>query len=636
MALKNEKKLKLCLLLAAVIALAVFLFLMLYNYDNKYTHRGPQPVDGILMLDEESLERYPLMFLVNGWEYYGGRLLTPDEYESESLTPDQIIYIGQYGGFEAGDINASPHGSATYRLNIIIPDSNGEYTLELPEIFSAYIAYINGREVMHLGDTDPGSYRPETGNRTISIEASGNIEIIIAVSDFSYLYSGMTYPPVFGTPEAVSSLLGNRLALRSIVCAVALTIALLSALIGIIYRKKPLLWQFSLLCISFVGYVSYPVIQTLWNGFQPFYAIENFSFCAMLLITMWIQYRIFGEKNKWCRYFICFGIACCATSLILPLLLPSGSLTVMYVYSYLISVYEWVTAAFITFTAIRAMIRSSSSSVVLLCGIMFFNCALVMDRLLPLFEPIYTGWFIEIASFVLVLSVGIVIGQDVAGKLAENAVLTEKADNMEKFSEIQQSYFSELKQEMGETKEMQHDMRHHFAVIDTMLKKKQLEELTKYITGFSDISLSNETKTYSDNNIINILAHHYSELSKQNRIHFEMRCEIVGEIHVSDTDLCTVLSNLMENAMEACLRILTGRRFIRLAITDLGDDLIINVENTTTDSVKEKGDSFISDKGSEREGYGLRSIRTITKKYDGTVKFSWDKEKRRFTSLVIL
>jgi len=346
---------------------------------------------------------------------------------------------------------------------------------------------------------------------------------------------------------------------------------------------------------------------------------------------------IFGKKNRWCRYFIWFGIVCCIISLILPFILQSGSLLIMYGYSYLISVYEWVVAAFITFTAVMAIYRGAiSSGMILLCGILFFNCALVMDRLFPLFEPIYTGWFIEIASFILVISVGIVIGQDVAGKLAENAVLTEKADSMEKFSEIQQSYFSELQQEMGEAKEKQHDIRHHFTVIDTMLKKKQLEELTEYIAGFSDISLSNETETYSDNNIINILIHHYSELSKQNRIRFEVRCEIFGKINVSDTDLCTVLSNLMENAMEACLRILTGRRFISLAMTMLGDDIMINVERRTTDNVTEKGDSFISDKGPGREGYGLRSIRTITKKYDGTVKFSWDKEKRLFTSLVIM
>lgn len=633
---QHDKTLRSILLLGAVCALAVFVFLAAYSFDNKYTAKQPQASEGVLTLDATALYEYPALFLVNGWEYYGGELLTPADFTANRPAPDRYIYIGQYGGFEEGDKNAPPHGSATYRLTVNIPADEREYMLELPEIFSAYTAYINGKEIMRMGEPDPASYWPETGNRTATFHAGGKVEIIIAASDFSHLYSGMTYPPAFGEPEAVSGILSTRLVIRAVVCAAALTIALLSMLTGLLSRSGKLALWYSLLCLCFVGYVSYPILHTFFSGYQPFYAIENLSFCAMLLLTIWIQYKAYGQKDRWSRYFLWFGVFCCAASMLLPLLAPTGSLIVLYGYSYLISAYQWITAGLLTFTAIRAIIKKTVPGLALLCGILVFDCALIMDRLLPLYEPIRTGWFVEIASFALVIAVGVVIGQDVAAKLRENAVLTERANSMERLSEMQQGYFTVLKQEMDETKAMRHDIRHHFTVMEGFLKNKRYDELSVYVSTYSDTAFTDEPELYSENNIINILVHHYNALSEQNRIRFDARCELFAPIRVSDADLCGVLSNLLENAVEACLRIKTGRRTICLGFTNMGDDLIIRVDNSTDGNVKQRGDSFPSLKGEEREGYGLASVRAIARRYDGTVTFKWDKEKRLFTSIVVL
>jgi len=634
---QKEKGLKLNILMVVTCALAAFSFILAYSFDNKYTAPGPQAVYGVLTLDEHTLADFPRMFLINAWEYYSGRLLTPEDFRAESPpVPDQHIYIGQYGGFEAGELSASPHGSATYRLIIVIPDEQRTYMLNIPEIFTAYKAYVNGTMYMQMGDPDPERFFPETGERAISFKAGGIIEIIISASDFAHTYSGMTFPPVFGMPQAVSSLQSARLTLRSTVCAVALTVAMLSALIGPLSRSGSLTWLYSLLCICFVGYVCYPITKTFISGFQPFYAIENLAFCAMLLITMWIQNIVCGEHNKWSRYFMYFGAVCCAAAIVLPLLVRSGSIVIMYGYSYLITAYEWIAAAFITFTAIRAVIKNIVKSAAMLCGILIFDCALIMDRLLPLYEPIITGWFIETASFALVLAVGVVISRELAGKLKENVILTERKNSMELLSGMQQGYYAVLRQEMEETKAIRHDMRHHFTVIDGMLKNKQVEEAVDYISRYGSASLAYEPEMYCDHNIINILAHHYTVLSEQNRIRFDFRCELTNDVRVSDADLCGLLSNLLENAVEACSRIQTGRRFIRLGISEMGSDLIISLDNSTDGGVKETHDAFLSSKAEAREGYGLKSIRTIAERYSGTTKFSWDKENRAFSSIVIL
>ena len=114
------------LLCGALIALATCFFQ--YRYDNKYHFPGIQGEQGILDLRSD---RQPLSVLTYGWEIYPQKLIAPGEFNGQK---PHFIYLGQYGGFEAGDKNGNPHGCATYRLTILLPPEVNEYALELPEI----------------------------------------------------------------------------------------------------------------------------------------------------------------------------------------------------------------------------------------------------------------------------------------------------------------------------------------------------------------------------------------------------------------------------------------------------------------------------------------------------------------------
>jgi len=81
---------------------------------------------------------------------------------------------------------------------------------------------------------------------------------------------------------------------------------------------------------------------------------------------------------------------------------------------------------------------------------------------------------------------------------------------------------------------------------------------------------------------------------------------------------------------------MAGRRAIRLGFMNLGGDLIIRLENSTDGKVKQNNDAFLSSKGEGRAGYGLMSVRSVTSRYEGSVTFTWDRENRLFTSVVIL
>ena len=295
---------------------------------------------------------------------------------------------------------------------------------------------MNGVLVLTMGDPDPENYRPETGIRTVTIEAGGNIEILLAVSDYSHLYSGMVYPAAFGEPRAVSALLNARLFFRTALCAAALTVGLLAVMIGFAGRNKTPIMLYGLLCLLFIGYAGYPITQTFFSGFQLKYAIENVSFCAMLCVVMLLARRVCGIKKAYSGSFLAFGGLMCLFAASSSFLWQTGSLRIMMAYSTLVSVFEWSTAGFLTLSAVWGVWNNSVNTRPLLYGILVFDTALIADRLLPLFEPIATGWFIELASFIMIAALGITVGQEVAAQYRNAAILTERTGHMERLFEM--------------------------------------------------------------------------------------------------------------------------------------------------------------------------------------------------------
>ena len=118
-------------------------FFLMYRMNNEYTARGEQPIQGILCLDEEKAAG-KLHYLAREWQYFPGKLLTPDMLKENTGYYSRYISIGEYGGMELGDKNASSYGCGTYRMILILPKKEQTWALSLKKVFSAYRIYING------------------------------------------------------------------------------------------------------------------------------------------------------------------------------------------------------------------------------------------------------------------------------------------------------------------------------------------------------------------------------------------------------------------------------------------------------------------------------------------------------------
>ena len=632
--------------MAGVILFSVTLFSLCYFFDNKYTADSLQAKDGLLDLSGNALTSNRANFLIQGWEIYRGRLLTPEDFTN--ILPDEIVYIGQYGGFE-GATKENPHGCATYRLDIDLPPDPAVYTLELPEIYSAYRLYINGVLAEQFGNpvdtSDIEQYRSQTGNATVSFIARNRVQIILAVSDYSHIYSGMVYPPAFGITSAVTAMLQTRLTIRAAVCAVSLALGLFFLSVGFFMRKNRNMLLFGAICICFVGYTCYPVVKTIFRGGLAWYGFENLCFCLMLLLVMILLRMVSGRKNRGTKLFVVFGFFVCVCS-ILQAAIPSGNLFILAYYSLLIGIYKWVVAGFLTLTAVRSagkekagrqdyLLTTTEYSMTILSGILVFDCGLVMDRLFPLFEPIRFGWFLEIGGFAIVLTLGIVMGQEVLRQYRDKLALENKVTGIESIIEMQRAYYPLLIERIEEARRARHDLRHHLGMAQKLLMAGEKEELKQYLDRYAMEVFNLPALSFCENHVADVILRHFDVLAKKNSIDFIVDAQLPEGLFVEDADLCNLISNLLENALEACIYVSDEKR-ISFAIKRIKDNVVILVENSFDGYVRTKGGKYLSRKKTNREGIGLVSIKEIAEKYGGNALFEPDSEKKTFHSEVIM
>jgi hypothetical protein len=620
------------LVLAAACLLAVLCCLAAYEWDNKYTAAEPRGNAGVLVLTEQDLASHPVVPLVSGWEYYADKLLAPGDVVG--ATPDATVFIGEYGGFDAGGRSASPHGSATYRLVIELPEHRAQYLLELPEIFSAYRAWVNSELVAEMGDPYPQTYRPETKTRTVQFDAASKVELLIAVSDWSHLYSGMTYPPLFGTPEAVFAVASARLVVRAVIDAFALAIGALALLVGILSRRASLATRYGLLCVFFTGTTAYPLVKELAGSFYPLYLIENLSFNAMLLVAVLLQGAILRTRGRWERGFAGFGGLVLAASVALPFALQSHDLWVVAGYSALATAYQWVTAAFLTVGAVVALWGGRASALALAVGMIAFDTTLVMDRLLPWHEPLITGWFYELGSFALVGCIGVVVARDLAASYRENLVLAERMDSLTRLTRLQEQNYHLMEARITEAKAARHDLRHHLIAISRLLDGGHLDKLAAYVRNIA--APDPQPIEYSRNQVVNVLLGHFGALAEQSGVSLRLSLNVEPSLGLPDPDLATVVSNLLENALEACSRTPAGERWINVTMTQKPSLLAISLENSAHAAPPTREGGFGSSKAPGRKGYGLDSIRLVAVRLGGDADFSYDPAARVFRSTVLL
>lgn len=194
------------------------------------------------------------------------------------------------------------------------------------------------------------------------------------------------------------------------------------------------------------------------------------------------------------------------------------------------------------------------------------------------------------------------------------------------YSILQQAFKSQEKS-VEETKilyqsvrSIRHDLKQHFQVALTMLHSGKINEAVDYMEKYNDTVLDGiSNKVFCDNDVVNYIINSKSKICSDR--HIKIYIYIANEIpEFSDLDLCVLLGNALDNAIEGVSG--EGNNEIYLELRNVDNFFMISVKNTIINSVLEDNPNLISTKNEkEVHGLGILSMKEVVQKHNGSIEF---------------
>ena len=167
---------------------------------------------------------------------------------------------------------------------------------------------------------------------------------------------------------------------------------------------------------------------------------------------------------------------------------------------------------------------------------------------------------------------------------------------------------------------LRHDMRHFCAAISAYIDDGEYDKAKEYIGEIVSYVDRTALHKFCKNETVNMILSSYENVMEENTIDFSPSICIPERLSVSDVDLTSILSNALENAINAVLPLETGKRHIALHLRMDDGKLLLSLKNTFAEKPIMRDGIPHSNKAGH--GFGTQSIRYVTEKLKGNCQFS--------------
>ncbi len=170
-----------------------------------------------------------------------------------------------------------------------------------------------------------------------------------------------------------------------------------------------------------------------------------------------------------------------------------------------------------------------------------------------------------------------------------------------------------------------HDFHNHIGVLRQLLIHSRTDEAMQYLDELQTPMGETADTVWTGDETVDYLINSKAAAAEENGIPYQVQVEFPRHTNLQSADLCAILGNLLDNAIEAAKQIpALEQRSIRLTIRRINQMLVIKVENTFLTPPEKQGGSLKSSKdGNGLHGWGLKSAQAAAEKYDGMIQTSY-------------
>ncbi len=219
----------------------------------------------------------------------------------------------------------------------------------------------------------------------------------------------------------------------------------------------------------------------------------------------------------------------------------------------------------------------------------------------------------SIVFIILILWQGIVVHREIQYK--------EQCEMNEKYMEAQEEHFRQLMEQDEKMRKFRHDMNSHIHMMKYFCENDKQQELKEYLARLTEESTVEEVRSYTGNQSVDAILSPLIHRAKEKQIALKIKGELSEETKVSAYDLCTILSNLLRNAIEACEKVPPKKqRNIEVILGSYNRQLYFQVGNTVADTPVIGNHRLETSKEDKRNhGIGSRNVKETVEKYEGEI-----------------
>lgn len=228
----------------------------------------------------------------------------------------------------------------------------------------------------------------------------------------------------------------------------------------------------------------------------------------------------------------------------------------------------------------------------------------------------------DIIAIYYIIAIGLIVLNLVVfhliSEILENSRNMKEAEALRQQSIGQLELYNSMRENYNIQRQRTHEYKNQIVCMDMLMKKKDYSKLEDYIGNISDGLDAQLDMVDTNNDVVNAIfnAKYYEAI--KNDVLVVLKINDLSDIKISDNDIVTILSNLLDNAIEAAKQCDIGKRIVKIKMLYEDAVLSIAVSNSYKAEPVLTEDGYIrtTKKDREEHGWGMRNVVTTSEKYN--------------------
>ncbi len=247
------------------------------------------------------------------------------------------------------------------------------------------------------------------------------------------------------------------------------------------------------------------------------------------------------------------------------------------------------------------------------------------SQMLIMASLVYLAIFLNANNFkfyitILIVEISICIIADIVlmifmKEISEKTRMQAENQHLLDIQKLQYEHYYSLKEQQDYIRGLKHDILNHLYTVNILMERGQQQEAKQYNSSLETQFSETLTADFCENRIVDAVLSNKIQYAKDLGIQTTININIPENIDIDKVDLMRVFSNLLDNAIDGCLEDNQKDKFIEISSQCQAGVLIIKLENTKFSGNKK----VLSQKGPSNHGLGLKIIKKIVERYDGTL-----------------